>query len=751
MDKKLSDYYHTSFHSFLEALLNIGIFLPYFFSVRTLLKTLFDPWKNLVGHRTERGFSFQDWLNQFGFNMVSRGMGFAMRCSVLLAYLFIQMIYTILLPVIFALYFIALPFIFLSKLNSKSKEEIKSEMKERFITAHMLNKDNYQEVEKWFERLYEKYYSNTQWWKLNNLQSYPPIARDWAVGYTPTLDDFTEELTDPAYQSYMKHVVARENEIAQIERMLSKSENANVMLVGEEGVGRRTIIDALSKKIYEGKINPLLIYKRVLLVNMEKILTRYIEQKQREEFFEELLIEAAAARNVIIIIENIDKYITHGEDRVDLTTSVAKFAKSSVQIIGLTTPFLYEKYIEPNDQINQEFTKIDVAEVKKEEAFQILLDTAEDFEKRYQILIPYETIRIAVDKSDFYITSTPFPEKAMQLLDNACIYTTQTLKKRVVTPQIIDVVLSEKTHVPTTLTNEMKEKLLKLEQLLKKRVISQQEAVMELASALRRSFLLMGKRRKPLASFLFLGPTGVGKTETAKAIAEVFFESEKSLLRFDMSAYQTRLSIPQLVGSMEMQSPGLLTKTIREQPYGVLLLDEIEKADTDLLNIFLTILDEGYFTDGLGKRVDCKNLVIIATSNAGSDFIFNSLSEKTENAVMDQQIFTQKLIHHLVEQHIFTPEFLNRFDGVVAYNPLEENNIVMIAKKFLKPVTEQIESMYKIKVNVSDATLQALAEKSYDPAFGARDMERILRQDIEDKLAKMIFEGRAKEGDVINL
>ncbi len=751
MDKKISDYFRGSFHSFVEALMNIAIFLPYFFSVRTLLRTLFDPWKNLTAQKTERGFSFSGWFNRLGFNLVSRGMGFMMRSILLFTYLIILLLYIVTLPLIFIAYFVMLPFLFLISANSKTEDEKKMIYKERFMHAHMLKPDNYQEVEKWFERLYTKYYNETQWWKLSNLQSYPPLGRDWAVGYTPTLDEFTFELTDPAYQSYMKHIIARENEISQIERALSKTENANVLLVGEEGVGRRAIIDALSQKIYEGKINPLLIYKRVLKVNMEKILTQYVDQKQREEFFEELLAEASAARNVIIIIENIDRYLSHGEDRIDLTTSLTKFAKSSVQIVGLTTPFLYEKYIAPNEPISREFSKIDIPEVTKDSAFQIVLEVSEEFEKRYQVIIPYETIQITVEKSDFYITSVPFPEKAMQLLDNACVYTTQTLKKKVVVPQLIDIVLSEKTHVPTTLTIEMKEKLLKLENLLKKRVVSQQEAVNELASALRRSFLLMGKRKKPLASFLFLGPTGVGKTETAKAIAEVFFESEKSLMRFDMSAYQTRLSIPQLVGSMEMQTPGLLTKTIREQPYGVLLLDEIEKADTDLLNIFLTILDEGYFTDGLGKRVDCKNLVIIATSNAGSEFIFNSLSNNMNSTPADQQAFTQKLIHYLVDKHTFTPEFLNRFDGVVAYNPLQQNNIIVIAKKFLTPVTQQIESMYKIKVKVSDTTLENLAQKSYDPAFGARDMERILRQDIEDKIAKMIFEGKAKEGDIINL
>jgi ATP-dependent Clp protease ATP-binding subunit ClpA len=252
----------------------------------------------------------------------------------------------------------------------------------------------------------------------------------------------------------------------------------------------------------------------------------------------------------------------------------------------------------------------------------------------------------------------------------------------------------------------------------------------------------LGKRKKPLATFLFLGPTGVGKTETAKAIADNFFDSENILLRFDMSNYQSKNDIPKLIGSMETQTQGIMTNAIREHPYGVLLLDEIEKADIDLLNIFLTIFDEGYFTDGFGKRVDCKNLVIIATSNAGADYLFKQ---------KDVQVSTNDLITHLIEKKYFTPEFLNRFDGVIAYKPIGDSSMLLIAKKMFSKVQQQIYELHQVQVNVSDQTLQTIISKNFNPAFGARNLDRILRNEIEDKVAKMVLGNEVKAGDVINL
>jgi ATP-dependent Clp protease ATP-binding subunit ClpA len=749
MKPSFSTFCNQSIKSFFEAIGNIFIFLPYFFSVTTIIKTLFSPWKNITEKKTQKGFSFSEFFERLGYNWVSRGMGFAMRISVLIFYLILQLVYFLSLIVIVPLYFIALPLFFLISRTETSDEEKKAQMKQRFVQSHTLKPEDAQYVSDWFETLYTTQIKKAEWWKLENLFSQPPIARDWSKGYTPYLDDYAEDFSDTSYQMHIKTIVGRKNELATIENVLSKTEDANILLVGEEGVGKRAVINAFAKRLYEGKTANLLAYKRVLKLNMEKILTNYTDQKQREVFFEDLLQEAVSAENVIILIENVDKYVSNEMGHVDVSIPLEKFGESSsVQFIGTTSPYFYQKYIVPNEKISRLFTRLDINEVSKQEAVEILRNTVFFMEHHYNVVIPYETILNTIDKSDFFITNLPFPEKAVQLLDSACVYATQTLKKNLITPEIINVVLSEKTHVPVSLSTQMKDKLLHIESLLLQYIVNQDVAVKEVASAMRRAFLLLGKRKKPLASFLFLGPTGVGKTETAKAISKVFFESEKNLLRFDMSLYQSKDDIGKLIGSSVTQDPGLLTEAIRNYPYGVLLLDELEKANHDLLNIFLTILDEGYFTNGFGKKVDCKNLIIIATSNAGAEMMFKSTQTTAEANLHPTQ---SALVQYLVEQHLYTPEFLNRFDGIVVFNQLDQNAALTVAKGMLKQVEDQIFSLYKVKVQISDATLQSIIENNYDPKFGARDMERALRQQIEDKVAKIILEDAAKEGDTISL
>lgn len=744
-----SNYFTKSIHDFFAAVFNLFIFLPYFFSVSTLLKTLFTPWKNLTATKTKQGFSFEEWGSRVAFNLISRGIGFVMRVSIILFYVFFLVFFVILVPVVFILFIVFLPILFLISLFSKTDAEKKILAKEHFLSSHLIKQENSKVVEAWFEERYEKIEKQSQWWLLPNLFSTPPLARDWSMGYTPTLEEYAIDLTHEAYQSGRNHLIGRQKEFQIVEQTLSRSEEANVILVGDEGVGKHAIIDAFTRKIYEGKTNNLLAYKRVVKLNMEKVLNKFVDQQQRESFFEELLYEAYISRNIILVIENFDKYVSHGEDRFDLSIAIEKYAKTAgLQIIGVTTPFAYEKFIYPNEKIGRLFAKVQINEVSRDEALQILLQNSESYEQRYRLYLPYETLQAAMEKSDFFITDIPFPEKAFQLLDNACVYTLQTLKKRIVMPETIDKVLTDKTHVPTTMNDQIKSDLLNLEQLLSARVINQAPAISEVSSALRRSFLLYGKRKKPLATFLFLGPTGVGKTETAKAIADVFFGTAKELIRFDMSLYQSKTDINKLIGDSATQSPGLLTNAVRQNPYGVLLLDELEKANHDLLNIFLTIFDEGYFTDGLGSRVDCKNLVIIATSNAGADYIYATIKMEDDAA---KKLASNDVISYLVAQKIFAPEFLNRFDGVVAFNPLMEDSALIIARKILQNIINEIYGLYKVKVIVSDETIRSVTKEGYDPAFGARNMERVIRQEIEDKVAKMILEGKSKEGDTIEL
>lgn len=738
------------FGNLFEALTNLFMFFPYFFSVGTLTKTLFSPWKNLKAKKTGRGFSFGEYFGRLSFNWISRFIGFTMRFSILVFFVFFMGVFMIVIPVILLLSLIWYPISAMKNSIIHTEEEHKEELKKKFIETHMLSNEYIPSVEKWFEYLYETHLKITPWWKSKKLFSTPPLARNWSVGYTPTLDEYTEDLTNTSYQlSIRGHIIGREKESALIERVLSQSEEANAILVGEKGVGKHTIIDLFAKKIYEGKTNSILAYKRLLKLNMEKVLTQFTEPKKREEFFERLLGEAAESKNVILLLDSIERYVSSGEGHVDLSASLEKFAKlPSIQFLGITTPFLYEKFIYPIESMRSQFAKVDVDEISKEKAFTIMLDQTLQFEKRYHITIPYETILAIIDKSYYYITTIPFPEKALQLLDWVSVYTVQTLKRDIVTPDLVDAVISNRTNVPTTLTEEIKHKLLNMESYLQEAILGQQVAIKEVSATIRRSFLLIGKRKKPIASFLFLGPTGVGKTETAKVISDVFFGNNKEMIRFDMSLYQTKQDITKLVGSIETLNPGLLTNAIRENPYAVLLIDEIEKANKDLLNIFLTILDEGYFTDGYGQRVDCKNLIIIATSNAGSQEMQQFM---VKNALHQDESSSIVLMNFLIERGLFSPEFLNRFDGIIAYQQLGDETAFTLAKQIVGKIDDEMYSLHKVHIAVSENTIQQLIDKGYNAQFGVRNLERVMRQHIEDNVAKLILEGKTQPDQVINL
>ncbi len=744
----------STIHEFFQALYNIFIFLPYFFSVTVLIKSLFAPWKNITTKSTKRGFSLSDILNTISFNLISRVMGFSMRMAVLTFYFMVLTLYLLSLPFVIALFFVCLPVLSLINSAKKTPEEQKALQKEHFIKTHIIKEENLEQVANWFEVLYAQEQHKKNWWKLHNLFETPPLGRDWSVGYTPTLDQYAEDLTNPTYQIAMRrHIIGRDSETSMIEQVLSQSGEANVLLVGENGVGKHTIINALAKKVYEGKTNTLLAYKRILSLNMEKLLTEHVDQKRREESFELLLAEAAESKSVILLIDNFDRYITNDDNRVDLTIPLEKYAKSAnIQFIGITTPFMYEKFVYTKSEIRNIFTKVDVSEVTNDITLQILLEKIPEYEARYKVAIPYESVTTAIEKSNFYINTIPFPEKALQLMDSVCVYTVQTLRQKLIMPEYIDTVLSQKVHVPTTLTEKVKSKLLHLEDLLHEKILGQDEAVREVSATVRRAFLLLGKRKKPLASFLLLGPTGVGKTETAKVISEVFFGQDRGMIRFDMSLFQSKDDIAKLIGSIETLNPGLLTNAIRENPYGVLLIDEIEKAHKDLLNIFLTLLDEGYFMDGYGQRVDGKNLIIVATSNAGADHIFQViLKQSMQNIASQEGLAANELTNYLIEQHIFSPEFLNRFDGIIAYKPIQQETATSIARTIADHISEDINKLYGVSIKIADKTLEDFSSQGYNTQYGVRNLERVLRQRIEDTVAKEILEGKAQAGDIIQL
>lgn len=732
-------YFKEKIAFFFDVFLNIFLFLIYYFSVGQLLHTLFYPWKNLSAHKTIQGFSLNEWFNRFSFNIISSIIGFFMRSFTIFTYFIIEIIYIFIAPPIFIIFIIFLPIKYIFGKSEKTKGIEKEKIQAQFLNERMLDEKNKNEVLKWFEFFYREIYIQKPWYSKESLFSMPPLARDWHMGYTPTLNQFGCEINDD-FVSF-RNLIDREKEIKKIEQVLSKANGANTVLVGDEGVGRLTIVAGFAKKIFEGRVNTLLAYKRIFKVDIEKILAQSTDVQQKETILKNIFDEAKAAGNLILYIENIEKYLSSDFGKVDLTHIIEEYAKNPrLHLIAITTPFFYQKFIYPSQKISQLFEKIDVAEVTRDQAMEILLETVFLLEKQYKMVVTYEAIKEAVDKSEYYITNIPFPEKAIDLIHDSASYLCQntTDEKLYLVPDVIDTVLAEKTHVPVNLSPEFKRKLVDLDTALKNRVVYQDKAIDKIVRVLQKAFVDMGKRKKPTASFLFLGKTGIGKTETAKALSQIFFDSESQIIRIDMSFYQSKEDIEKLLGSQETKNPGILTTELRQKPYAILLIDEIEKADINLLNIFLTALDEGYLIDGWGKKVDLKNQIIIATSNAASDFL------------MTNEIKDNDLINLLVEKKYFTPEFLNRFDGVITFEPLNNQAIKEIAKRIINRIFEKQKAERQILVNVSDKFLDELIAKGYDPKFGARNIERVISDEIESKIAKLILENKIQPNEIIN-
>lgn len=610
------------------------------------------------------------------------------------------------------------------------------------LQSFNLDLEDIEHVLLWFDREEEEKEKERRFWELDNLLRKKALGIYWSYGYTVNLDRYSTDFTQE--QPFSPHLVGRNKEVAQIENILARESQSNVILIGEEGVGKRTIIFQLANNIREGKIFPSLKHKRVLEIDVNAILGEGKDLIGAQNTFQKVIAEAATAGNIVLLIPNFDLFICFAEGRIDLTAVFEKFANgSALQIIGLTTPDRYQKYIYPNTSIGKLFNKVEVEAPNQEQAIEILENFATSYEKSKKVYVSYQAIKEAVEKSNRYITDIPYPEKAIDLLDEAVVLVAMR-KKEVVTVKEVDQVLSEKTKIPVgEISKEEKDKLIDLENVIHKRLIDQEEAVNDLANAFRRARLQLGQRKKPAGVFLFLGPTGVGKTETAKALAEAYFGSEERLIRFDMNEFQDATASTRLLGYFEKNEPGILIKALRENPFCVLLLDEIEKASKNVLNLFLTAFDEGYLTDNFGKKISLQEMIIVCTSNAGAEFIRQKINQE-----VNVKNFKKELIDNLLKESVFLPEFINRFDSVVVYKPLTRENLEQIARLLLEKLNERL-SVRGIKIKITDSLLQQVAKQGFDPVFGARPMKRLIQDKIEAPLAQKILRGEISKGEEI--
>lgn len=612
------------------------------------------------------------------------------------------------------------------------------------IESMKLEINELQSVLAWHDRRDQERRLSARFWDRENLLRVRPIGRDWAYGYTPTLDRYATDLT--AEPLHATTLVGRRPVINRIETILARENEDNVLLVGDPGVGRRTITLQLARMIAEGQVLPHLAHRRVIELNLTSAIAEAKTPEEAQSLVERLFLEARSAGNTLLVISSIDRFFTSQERRIDLSPVFARMLMGTkLQVIGITTTEEYEKFMTGNPIVGKLFEKIALEPSTKEDAIDILENFATDAEGKKRLFITFRAVKEAVEVADQYVTDIPFPEKALDILDEAIAAATAA-RKQTLTRGDIDRVLSEKTRVPIgEVTRDEQAKLVALEELMHKRLIDQEQAVTDLANTLRRTRLQIGKRQKPSGVFLFIGPTGVGKTETAKVLAAAYFGSESAMVRLDMNEFHDANATTRLLGDFSSREPGIMTAKLREHPFCVLLLDEIEKASPQVLNLLLTAFDEGYLADNFGKNIDLRNMMIIATSNAGSELIREHVVSSSS-----PEEFKQTVVEMLLREKIFTPEFLNRFDSVVVYRPLTQENLKAVARLMLDDLNERLTDK-EVKVKVTDKLIDDAVRLSFDPTFGARPLRRLIQDRIEAPIAQKILEGKARRGEELEI
>ena len=640
-------------------------------------------------------------------------------------------------------------------------------------------------------------------------------------GKTPVLDQFGKDLTEVAKSGKLDPVIGRSKEIERVIQILSRRTKNNPCLIGEPGVGKTAIAEGLAQKIAANEVPELLKNKRVIALDMGGMVAGTKYRGDFEERIKNAIDEVVAAKDIILFIDEIHTLVGAGaaEGSVDAANILKPFlARGELQVIGATTLEEYRKYIEKDAALERRFHPVTVGEPTPEEALQILRGLRPKYAAHHNVEITDEALEAAVSMSSRYIADRYLPDKAIDLMDEAAskvrlkAYTPPTDLKELedeikrlaeekesavneqdferaarlrdqekeeqkkleeqkaewqsknagvsgkVTKQEIAEVVSSWTGVPVVqLTEEESQRLLKMEDVLHKRIVGQDEAVSAVAKAIRRGRVGLKDPKRPIGSFIFLGPTGVGKTELCKALAEAMFGDENAMIRLDMSEYMEKHTVSRLVGSppgyVGYDEGGQLTEKIRRKPYSVLLFDEIEKAHPDVFNLLLQILDDGVLTDAQGRKVDFKNTVIIMTSNIGARLIttdkpklgFAGAAQDTDTPESYEQI-RESVLGELKKS--FRPEFLNRVDDIVVFHQLTQTDIENIARRMVASLDKRMTGM-DMHLQVTDAAIAELAKDGFDPVYGARPLRRTIQSRVEDPLAEAMLEGRFHANDTI--
>ena len=634
------------------------------------------------------------------------------------------------------------------------------------------------------------------------------------------LDKFGRDLTQAAKNGEIDPVIGREKEIQRVIQILSRRTKNNPVLIGEPGVGKTAVAEGLALEIAKGNVPEILKDKRVVSLDLTGMVAGAKYRGDFEERIKAAIDEVKKSKNTILFIDELHTIVGAGaaEGSADAANILKpSLARGDFQVIGATTLNEYRKYIEKDAALERRFQPVKVGEPTPEQAVQILKGLRDSYEAHHKVKITDEAINAAVTLSSRYIADRYLPDKAIDLIDEgaskvrlasltspdnvkeledeiadyekekASAINEQDFERAArlrdeqkelqtklddakkkwqeqqkgnsgeVTAEDIAKIVSEWTGIPVVqLTKEESERLLNMENVLHERVIGQSEAVTAIAKAIRRGRVGLKDPKRPVGSFIFLGPTGVGKTELCKALAEAMFGDENAMLRLDMSEYMEKHTVSKLIGSppgyVGFEEGGQLTEKVRRKPYSVVLFDEIEKAHPEVFNMLLQILEDGRLTDSQGRTVDFKNTIIIMTSNVGARLITekqSSLGFNSENENAEES--EKKDIKELVTgelRKVFRPEFLNRVDDIIVFNKLNKDEIKQIAVKMLKTLENRLDKM-NIKISFTDNAISEIADKGFDENYGARPLRRAIQNEIEDPLSEQMLEGKVKDGAVV--
>lgn len=608
-----------------------------------------------------------------------------------------------------------------------------------------VDKDKLANVVEWVrirERLSRQY---RKFRKAASRRSKSGIDRAMTAVATPFLNSFSQDLTMSAKYGYLAPCVARDKEIEDIFRIIEGGRQS-VVLVGEHGVGKMSIIEGIAQHMIEDDVPKRLQDKRLVQISTSSLLAGTTVSGAQERLIR-IMREVGRAGNIILFINAVHDLVgatDTGAEGLDISETLAEYlGPGKFLTLATTTPDAYNKYL-LNTQVGQVFSRVDIKEMDENQAIQVLESKAGGLEYKNNVFFTYDALAQSVKLAGHFVQEQNLPESAIEVMtESASLVHNKKGANQLVNAEDVAVIVSNKTGIPTTsISEDESAKLLRLEQEMHQKVVGQDEAVKLVANALRRARAEIRSTKRPIANFLFLGPTGVGKTELAKTIAAVYFGGEDKMIRVDMSEYQDKSGIYRLIGQPGQQGTGLLTEAVRQHPFSLILLDEMEKADPNVLNLFLQVFDDGRLTDSVGRVIDFTNTIIIATSNAGTKFV----QEQLEQGVALEKI-RQTMIRSELKQY-YRPEFLNRFDGIVLFKSLEREEIKQIAGLMLKRVAKDLEQR-GVGLEVTDEALTALGEVGFDPQFGARPMRRAIQEHIEDKLAELVISGKLRRRDVV--